>query len=144
MIYTVTSSQVIRQLLIDRAHVPNNMTSDWAMSIGKVPGTGPARLLTIYDTSPIPQGTNHRDKETEQLFGNQIRARSTGTLEGAKKLQAILVDLRKVVNQVVTIDGRPVKVHAVHPSGWVNPIGFEENGQRALHTINVLASLTEM
>jgi hypothetical protein len=139
-----TPSDVVRQLLIDLscATLPSD-AEDWPAYEGQEPDS-PDSCITVYTTTGIDDGRSQIDGELWQHYGIQIRVRSSNSVDGWKKANAIRELLAKDVKRtivVVLLDNTGTAttdygVAAITGISQTIPLGKEPHSNRFLFTIN--------
>jgi hypothetical protein len=140
-----TPSDVVRYLLVqlDVATLPTD-GDDWPAYEGQEPDS-PDDCITVYTTTGVDDGRSMIDGELWQHYGVQVRVRSSTSVAGWQKANAIRDAMAKEVQrEIVAVPLEPggtattdYRVAAISKIGQTIPLGKEPHSNRFLFTVNV-------
>lgn len=141
----LTSSQadIIRQLMVGLSL--GTLVEDagsWPIYANFMPDQ-PDNSLCVYNTEGRKQGRTGPDKESQILYGAQIRVRGTTDAIAYAKTVAIALAFDGVLRSSVLVNSTSFLVNSVNLAQPIIPLGSEVNSKRRLYTINVLSSITQ-
>lgn len=142
---SVPLSVIIHALLINRGVLSDPEGDlDWKGFYGYMPD-GPQvgnNIGTVVDSSGTKQGRLMVSGEVMERHGFQITLRAQDYQEGISKGRKIEEVLDTFYNELIDVNGDIiVKVHSVTRTSSILFLGFEEKSQRALFSINGLATI---
>lgn len=141
-------AEILSQLLIDLdlGVEPEIPAAAWSVYYGSEPAD-PDRCITTYDTQGRDGGRMHATGLRDEHPGIQIRIRADTHRVGFAKAKAIAHAIDTgVVSDVVTMDDNTTRYHVwnVTRTGNVLAIGKEPTSQRAIFTVNVIATIKRL
>jgi hypothetical protein len=129
-------ADIIRSLLV------TNLGEVWSVYVDSEPNT-PDSVITIYDTSPRPDGRSMIDGEVWQHYGIQLRIRSLDHPTGYVKATLVHDTLAEQVKKAsVTLTGSVYLVWSVSPKGVIRMGKDKPSTKRSLFTVNALCCVT--
>lgn len=148
---THSPAEIIKQLLIDLEHgveVPEVKTTkpDWAIYTNYYPDSDKEsdNILCIYDTAGLIDGRDHRNKQSIEHPGWQVRVRAKNFSTGWSKIDTVKRALEQVARREVTIDEQTYVVAGIHRTGTPIPLNASENDRkrREAFTLNGICTIT--
>lgn len=146
---THSPARVVRQMLVDLGlgvagdydQTGRYTGGDWPVFAASEPDL-PDECLTVYDTTPIDDGSIMIDGERQEHQGVQIRVRAREHDAGWLKARAVAVALdESVYDETVTIDGTTYLVMSANRQGGIAVLGKEPTSRRNLFTLNALVTM---
>jgi hypothetical protein len=119
-----------------------NLFEVWPVYVDSEPNT-PDSVITIYDTSPRPDGRSMIDGEVWLHYGIQLRIRSLDHPTGYAKATSIHDTLAEQVKRAsVTLGGSVYLVWSVSPKGVIRMGKDKPSTKRNIFTVNALCPIT--
>lgn len=145
-----TGANIVREMLValGLGNMPSNPNAHtWPITVAQEP-TAPDNAITVYDTTPMPQGRLQPTGKFIDHAGFMVQVRCSDSQQGKIKIDAIMTALMESVKRTtVTVSDKygtaAYLVTAVTKRSGPNTLGRDEGNQnRFLFTLNCTASIS--
>lgn len=137
-------SKVIQQLLVDLglATLPA-ADGSWPVTASQEEDK-PDSVLTVFDTSGVPDGRTMIDGVMQEHYGFQVKIRAARFQTGYTKASAIQNAIDSSVrNTSVTVDSSVYAIATITRTGSIIHVGTEPTSSRNMFTINATVSMRQ-
>jgi len=117
-------------------------TADWRIYRYQQPDEGD-NTITIFDTSPNPDGRDFRSGDYIDQSGVMVRVRAKTPESGTDRIALVIDKLKSIKSTNVTVGAKVYKVSGFTKTSGPAPIGQDEKN-RHMFTLNGTVSIREL